>query len=501
MRILVVGGIYKSQRKTIDGGYTIAKILGTYSNAKIDYVTQFSSNEQALTRRIKQRLDTLGVNYMDASSVSMDYGEMDAYVMNPGSNAYSLNRLRKNIRGYSCVIVSTDIDEMSVKQILAKAQNSGIPSIVFTRGEFEVSETQSREVIELTERSYELAEQDIRDVLEASGYIGETVVEPLSQTEIIINKIKSIYVVPRLFITGVLVLILFLSTMALLNYFSERGEYPTHVNWNQSIDHPNCDTVETCAQYGDDLIDEIEDHINLLADPYVFHENRTNTNFITYDIVDGQPVDAVHHNDLPFGDEERFLSIWEMYDAIVPAAYDGAVDRFRLFSDGEGSRVAYVAISPTDTLLAVDIRDVNNRSQLYRTLIHEFAHVYSLPISDFTCASTDMSCIKDDAMLSEYMERFWTHYDENWYDNTNKPMPQREAFYNTNFSDFYIPYQATNVKEDFAVTFVQFIIRPAPVNPVQLKDIKVHSLYEREELVLMRLEMLENILALEESES
>ena len=136
MRILIVGGIYKSQRKTIDGGYTIAKILGTYSNDKIDYVTQFSSNEQALTRRIKQRLDTLGVNYMDASSVSMDYGEMDTDVMNPGSNAYSLNQLRKNIRGYSCVIASTDIDEMSVKQILAKAQNSGIPSIVFTRGEY-----------------------------------------------------------------------------------------------------------------------------------------------------------------------------------------------------------------------------------------------------------------------------------------------------------------------------------------------------------------------------
>lgn len=500
MRVLVVGGIYKTPRMTIDGGYTIAKIFGTYADFKIDYYTQFSTNEQALTTRIKKRLDRLGVNTSRSSVVSMNYGTMDETGITPNSNGYPLSETRVNIDQYSLIVVSTDIDASGVKRILASAHNKNIPSIVFTRGEYPVSEVYSREIIYLDNHSYETSEDQIIEELQTRGYIGTREIPEKSQTEVFIDKIKSLYVVPRLVITGIIVLVLFLATMWILSELTERGEFPTYVGWDQEVQHEKCDTIQTCADYGDTLIDALASHINMLADPYVFHENRTNTNYITFDIDDGTPVNPEHHNDLPFGDSGRFLSIWERYSAIIPADYEGTVDRFRLFSDGEGSRVAYVSISEDDTLLAVDIRDNHNRSQLYRTLIHEFAHIYSLPMDDFTCNSTLMSCLKEDALLYDYMQRFWTQYDENWYDNTNKSMPQREAFYNTNFSDFYIPYQVTNVKEDFAVTFVQFIIRPTPKNPVQLKDIKVESLYEHEELVLMRLEMLENILALEESE-
>lgn len=498
MRILIVGGIYKTSHSTLDGGYIVAKLLGEYSDHKIDFYTHLSSNEQALTKRLKNKLTRLGVSTEVAPTVSMDYGYMDEMSVTAGSNSYQLSVKELALNKYDLIIAATDIYESSLKQLLARAYNSNIPCIVYTRGEYDVDDAPNRNIIELDGHFYSESYEVIADKLLRDNIIDKHKREPLNDFEYIIGKVKSLYVLPRIFIFSIIVLILFLSVMFIFEYFSERGEYPTYVNWNAPIEHPDCETIEACADYGDALIQEIEDYINLLNDPYVFHENRSTVNYMTYNIDEhGMPHSPETHNSLPFGMAEDFLEIWHLYANIVPDDYVTDVNRFRLFSDGEGSRVAYVSISPQDTLLAVDIRDNHNRSQLYRTLIHEFAHVYSLQMEDFTCPTTSISCLKDDAMLAQYIERFWTQYGEDWYDNTDKPMPQREAFYNNNFQDFYIPYQATNVKEDFAVTFVQFIIRPTPVDPVQLKDIKVLSLYEYDELVRMRVDMLMNILEIE----
>ena len=499
MRILVIGGIYKTPYSTLDGGYIIAKLIGEYGDNKVDYYTHLSSNEQALTKRIKEKLSRFRVNMRNTPTVSMDYGSIDDSGIDPGSNGYKLSTSHLALNDYDYIIASTDINESSLKQLLTRAYNANIPCIVFSRGEYDIDDdAPHRSVIDIEGFYYSDSYDIIFETLLDQNIIDKTKRKPLSNYEYILEKLKSLYVLPRIFILAVIVLVMFLSIMFLFEFLSERGDYPTHVDWNAAVDHPDCETVEECAIYGDALIDEIEDHINLLNDPYVFHENRSTVNYITYDIDDdGMPHNPTEHNALPFGEAEDFLEIWDLYANIVPDAHVNDVNRFRLFSDGEGSRVAYVSISPGDTLLAVDIRDNQNRSQLYRTLIHEFAHVYSLPMEDFTCATTALSCLKDDAMLADYIERFWTQYGEDWYDNTHKPMPQREAFYNNNFQDFYIPYQATNVKEDFAVTFVQFVIRPTPIDPVQLKDIKALSLYEYEELVRMRVDMLSNILEIE----
>lgn len=498
MRILVIGGIYKTPYSTLDGGYIIARMLGEYGNNKVDYYTHLSSNENELTKRLKGKLSRLNVNMKNTPTVSMDYGSIDETGIDPGSNGYQLSMRHFAMSDFDFIIASTDINASSLKQLLARAYNANIPCIVFSRGEYEIGDAPNRTIIDLQGIYYSDSYDIIFEKLLSLNIINKNKSEPLTNYEYIIGKLKSLYVLPRIFILAVIVLILFLSIMFLFEYLSERGDYPTYVDWGERVEHPNCETVEECAMLGNELIDEIEDHINLLNDPYVFHENRSTVNYITYDIDnDGIPHSPVIHNPLPFGEAEDFLEIWQLYANIVPDEYVNEVNRFRLFSDGEGSRVAYVSISPGDTLLAVDIRDIQNRSQLYRTLIHEFAHVYSLPIEDFTCPTTQISCLKEDALLADYIERFWTQYGEDWYDNTHKPMPQREAFYNNNFQDFYIPYQATNVKEDFAVTFVQFIIRPTPIDPVQLKDIKALSLYEHEELVRMRVDMLSNILEIE----
>ena len=498
MRILIVGGIYKTTESTLDGGYIIAKMLGEYSDNTVDYCTHLSSNEQALTKRIKERLFRYGINTRSALTVSMNYGLMDEEDVYPGSNGYQLSTKHIALNKYDLIVASTDINESSIKQLLSRAYNSSIPCLVFTRFEYNLEQAPNREIIPLQGSYYNDSYDEIFNTLLKKNIIDKERREPLSQFDYIIEQLKSLYVLPRIFAVAIVILIMFLSVMFLFEYLTDRAEYPTYVDWGEEAQHSECETIKECAELGNQLINEIEDYINLMNDPYVFHENRSTTNYRTYEIdKNGMPHSPIEHNPLPFGDEEEFLAIWTLYTDIVPDDYVSDVNRFRLFSDGEGSRVAYVSISPDDTMLAVDIRDNRNRSQLYRTLIHEFAHVYSLPMEDFNCPKTSLSCLKDNTILADYIERFWTQYGEDWYDNTNKPMPQREAFYNNNFQDFYIPYQATNVKEDFAVTFVQFIIRPTPTDPIQLKDIKVLSLYEYEELVSMRVEILSNILEIE----
>src|SRR5699024_12770053 len=138
-------------------------------------------------------------------------------------------------------------------------------------------------------------------------------------------------------------------------------------------------------------------------------------------------------------------------------------------------------------ILKVDIRNNLHKLSQYRNLIQEFSHVYSFPIEEFTnaCETTDLSCLKSGTKIEIFQNRIWHHYDQNWYDNSHKSKVQLEGFYNNNVTDFYVPYQATNVKEDFAITFTKFITDKIPSNSSQLKAIKVQSMYEDLDLVTL----------------
>jgi hypothetical protein len=60
-----------------------------------------------------------------------------------------------------------------------------------------------------------------------------------------------------------------------------------------------------------------------------------------------------------------------------------------------------------------------------------------------------------------------------------------------------VPYQATNVKEDYAITFMKFITEKIPANSSQLRDVKVQSMYEDAELVALRVDILKSFVQLE----
>src|SRR5699024_12869965 len=110
---------------------------------------------------------------------------------------------------------------------------------------------------------------------------------------------------------------------------------------------------------------------------------------------------------------------------------------------------------------------------------------------------SDIFCLKTGTYIEIFQNMYWHYYDKNWYDDSYKLKVLLEGFYNNNVTDFYVSYQATNVKEDFAINFTKFITDKIPSKSSQLKAIKVQSMYEDLDLVTLRVDILKAILDME----
>lgn len=267
------------------------------------------------------------------------------------------------------------------------------------------------------------------------------------------------------------------------------------------MDHPDCGTVEECSALGDAYLEELGEYIDISQEPYVFFENRPQRTYQDYAVDGGEPELIEEVRELP-GEAEDYLGYYDEFEALFPDEYTDQIDIFRLFSDGEGNTLAYVDISEAETILAMDFRDNGHKAARYRTHIHEFAHIYSLPAEDFTdecTASTSLDCLTEDTLMHDYTERFWDGYGEEWLENRYKSQAERDAFFANNTTDFHVPYQAVNPKEDYAVAFTMFVTREIPEESGLLRDTKVRAMYEDPEHVALRTEILENLLSLEQS--
>ncbi len=528
MKVLTAGGIYINSENTDSiepaGGFKVAGLVGSHSRHAVYIHTNFSTEETKITSAVRTSLRSHGVDPRYGGKVSAAYGRISAGGFNAGSNNYETvktdGRFRKKIEAFDLFILTTDIAERDFRWLMVLAGNHDIETHVFTCGEYPVPG--HRDTVHV-HTLYEMDESDedsgisgemhtqvpdyhaqldtIRDILHDAGIIAHSPVErtfkeqpktPLFDAGRFILQIGGLAAAAALLIGG---------AIFLLQLISGPGEeYETDIDWQAPVDHADCGTIEACRALGDEYLDALGDYVDIQDEPHVFIENRTRHDYITYEIDDGFGLTrAEHENPLPVGSEAEFKEIWERFTAIIPNDRITSVSHFNLFSDGEGNTLAYVDIQPGGTTLGVDIRDNYNRAAQYRTLIHEYGHIHSLPASDFTggCDGTELDCLKDDTLLHTYIERFWRQYGDRWLENKYKSDPEKEAFFNNNAGDFYVPYQALNPKEDYAVTFVSFITKPIPKSDSQLKDVKVRAFYEDAGMVALRVDILENLLAYE----
>ncbi|WP_411843682.1 hypothetical protein [Salinicoccus sp. HZC-1] len=523
MKILVAGGIYINTEQTehieLAGGFKTAGLVGSHSRHAVYIHTNFSTEETKITSAIKKSLREQGVDPRYAGTVSDVYGRLDKEGFESGSNLYETVRLdhrfRKKLEAFDVFILTTDIAERDFRWLLTFANNHRIKTHVFTCGEYPVRHDNGRIHVhtlydpegatdsdgEQSQPAYHEHIGTIKDILQADGIIEPLPVErafseqpksPLYDAGRFIAQIAALALVAALVLGG---------AIFLLQQISGPGEeYETYIDWQAPVDHDSCSTIEECKNLGDRYLGELAEYVDIQDEPHVFIENRSRFDYITYQVGgDFQLTDPDYQADLPIGTEAEFMGIWEKFTAIIPNERIASISQFNLFSDGEGNTLAYVDIQPEGTTLGVDIRDNDNRASQYRTLIHEYGHIHSLPSEDFTdeCIGTELDCLKEDTLMADYISRFWSQYGDKWIENKYKSDPEKEAFFNNNINDFYVPYQALNPKEDYAVTFVSFITKSMPQGDSQLKEVKVRAFYEDPDLVALRVDILENLLAYE----
>lgn len=502
MAILTAGGIYKNDTGHLTGGHFISALTAQHTYDDVYLHTNFSSEEISLTNELKKTLQNSGVDHTAGFTVSAPYGITSADNFTAQSNLFDTFKAKEDyLQAVDKVILTTDISERDFRYIMTFVRSHQLEVIVFTCGEFIPKHMTDITVVQLDDSgipNYHHYINTIKDTLSAHGFINREIAEnrtiPNSKVQ------KSGKALIQLIVLAAAIVILFLGGFKLLESVNHSGaDHEANIDWAQPVDHPECNTVETCMEVGDEYLAELGQYVDLHDEPHIYFENRSRTNFIDYDVQNFELTEREVQNELPAGKEETYTEIWNVFSHVFPKEHIEDINQYRLFSDGEGNTSAYVSITRAGTVLAIDVRDNTHKASQYRNLIHEFGHIYSLPIEDFdaSCETTDIACIKEGTILGDHKERFWDKYDESWLENKNKSRPQIEGFYSNNVTDFYVPYQATNVKEDYAITFVKFITEKIPANSSQLRDVKVQSLYEDQTMVAMRIDILKSFVQYE----
>lgn len=524
VNILVAGGTYMNQMTddtgkkqfSMVGGSTVSRLLGRYSKHDIHLHTNMSSEQTNLSKNLQKSLHNDYVNTEHVEKVSAPFGILHDTRIDAFGNTFESARIHKKddkfFRNFDAFILTTDMNQRDFRYFRAYAHNNDIKVIIITFREYMIASDPLDEVITLDGGDeklplYHLYLQDIHKALLEIKIKGAPLItmqvldkEPVRRTTV---RRQSKLLGQMVLFAGILALTIFI-IMSIFQYFS--GDAPgesADIDWNAPVEHEECGTVEECTELGDEYLAELEDYIDISQEPYIFFENRPRRTYQDYDVNGGLTL-IEEHREVP-DSAEPYLSYYEEFETLFPDRYTDTVDTYRLFSDGEGNTLAYVDITDEEIIFAMDFRDSGNKAARYRTLIHEFAHIYSLPPEDFDsdCTpQTSMDCMLDDTLMADYTERFWSRYGDEWIENRYKSQYERDAFYSHNINDFYVPYQAVNPKEDYAVTFTMFVTREIPAeDSTGLNNVKVKSMYETPENVALRVDILQNLLELERSSS
>lgn len=189
--------------------------------------------------------------------------------------------------------------------------------------------------------------------------------------------------------------------------------------------------------------------------------------------------------------DEKLLSLVAqiVHPQDIPLIY------FSVYSDGTGNSTGYSGpITYDDNSrmeYALDETDALNEQgewtdyhKTVKTAVHEYGHVISLHSGQVDITEDDSSMPKlmyetetygKDAYLRAYYEEFWKDAD----------VKSGAAAYEKNPTDFVSYYGATNLTEDFAESFMLFVLSNRPEDDTKASR-KIRFFYGYEEMVMRR---------------
>lgn len=222
-----------------------------------------------------------------------------------------------------------------------------------------------------------------------------------------------------------------------------------------------------------------------------------------YETVASYPVSSVSAVDLIADASHRnyFTRVLEVF----PKQYEDRIAEFVIFVDGDHQADSYVETIPAKSKkwvygVSEGIIGESNSAVDTELVVHEFSHILSydqivgMPQpANSTCPSYFKSsgCPLESSYLRKFSERFWSEEDleraERFAGGYN-PVESAHDYYEDHATEFVSDYAALNPEEDFAESFVQYVIQSEPAEDT-IKDRKVLFFYQYPELLSLRNEI------------
>lgn len=159
--------------------------------------------------------------------------------------------------------------------------------------------------------------------------------------------------------------------------------------------------------------------------------------------------------------------VWELWVRLIGTEAAGeSISQFRAGDSESSDTLAYVyqGDNPQFFTLAVNLATADDEQLMVATLVHEYAHVFSFGPGEFNrkaveCATFEVieGCAELDSYLWAFYDAFWAGYSEH-PDLDNVDADLAYDFYLDHEEDFVSDYAATNIGEDFAESFMTFVL-------------------------------------------
>ncbi len=188
------------------------------------------------------------------------------------------------------------------------------------------------------------------------------------------------------------------------------------------------------------------------------------------------------------------LEVWEAFARVAtPEFVSNVMIQYRVGDAPNSDTLAYVYQDddPQYWILAANLATSDDPQQLVATLIHEYAHTLTLstdelePTAECDTLAVDEGCARDDSVLNEFAQEFWSGYGNSAPDPANTDADAAYDFYLENEEDFVSDYAATNVVEDVAESFMTFVLEDEPTGD-SIAALKLAFFWERPDLVEIR---------------
>lgn len=215
--------------------------------------------------------------------------------------------------------------------------------------------------------------------------------------------------------------------------------------------------------------------------PVKYFENEFEA---TYEIVDGALVRRE-------GGTPRLVDqqLWQLWNEVVDnTRHQQSVTDFRVALEPENRIGAFIELVPEtgEWVLGVnraDFEALNRSRQLYQELfIHEYAH---------------LAAYEDKTLVRSFTEQFWSEEDLRQHERLSdlpltRALSAREDYFEKNVDRFISDYAVTSPDEDFAETFLEFVVKPYPTEDEEVYQ-KMRFLHQQERLTDARLIMRKNL--------